>query len=217
MPVAACQVLGDKVAAGAEVNQPDFGSITDDDLAIGSLQGRTGDNSGLPPGTLAVDPAGHGFQPGPAILIGERNAGMHFGDVGFGMKGIAFLEGPTDPRCKRLRNGGLSNTGHPHNDQDRRAAPMAVYAFEAHDPGCIADEDRTGPANKKAAFHHPDHAANALLEPAWVGNWSEAAIEDAVATVGDERLTRRLPAQASAGTKNFQRRLGRFQTEGNNL
>ena len=75
---------------------------------------------------------------------------------------------------------------------------MGARAVEAMDALAVGDEHRIGAADEKAALDHADDAADAILEPRRVGDRAgEAAVEDAVAAVGDEQA--RPPATAAAG------------------
>ena len=62
-------------------------------------------------------------------------------------------------------------------------------------PLASATKTGSGPADEQAALDHPDDAADALLQPRRVGDRAEAAVEDAVAAVGDEGLARRRQPQ----------------------
>src|SRR6185369_14178730 len=81
MAVPPCQVFGEEVAATTQIDQPYFRPIADDDFAIGPLESGAGDDAWLLPGALMVDPIRHACEPRPAVRIGQRNAGMHLGDV----------------------------------------------------------------------------------------------------------------------------------------
>ena len=104
MAVPAGQVFGDEVPAAAKIDEPDFRPVADDDLAVGSLERRAGDDAGLLLGALPVDPGRDALEPGLAVRIGQRNSGMHLGDVCLGMEGVALLEGPAEPHRQFLRD-----------------------------------------------------------------------------------------------------------------
>src|SRR5262245_5227945 len=101
MIVAARQMPGDMLAAATKIDQPCFRSIIDDDLAIRWLEGGAGDNTRLLLSALTVDPSGHALEPRLSIRIGQRNAGMHLGNVRFRMKRVAFLESPAET-CRQF-------------------------------------------------------------------------------------------------------------------
>jgi len=85
-------------ATSEQIDKPNLGPVSDDHIAVAPLQGGAGDDAGQYPRTLTVYPGGHGFEPGLAVGIGERDAGMHLRDVGFGMQRITLLERPADER-----------------------------------------------------------------------------------------------------------------------
>ena len=141
-------------------------------------------------GALAVDPGGHALEPGLAVGIGQRNAGMHLGDIGLRMQRNRPPRTASRGAPRVLRDGRLARARDAHDHQDRRAAAMGARAVEAMDAGCIGDEDRIGAADEQAAFDHPDDAPDALLQPRRIGDGAEIAVENAVAAVGDKRLAR---------------------------
>ncbi len=210
MAVAPHKAFGDQVSAAAKIDQPYFRPVADDDLAIGALEGGAGDDPRLLLGALAVDPSGHGLEPGPSVGIGQRNSGMHLGDIRLGMQRVAFLEGPAETRGQLLGDRRLAGPGHPHHHEDRRTAPMGARAIEAMDAGRVGHENRIGPTDEEAAFDHPDDAPDALLQPRRIGDGAEAAIENSVAAVGDEGLARRREAQCRLGAERLQPRLRRL-------
>jgi hypothetical protein len=90
-------------------------------------------------------------------------------------------------------------------------------AVETVDAGCVGNKNRISAANEQAAFDHPDDVPNALLQSGRIADLIEVAIENAVATVGDEGLACRRHAQANAGTEHFKRLLGCLQSEGDDF
>jgi len=64
---------------------------------------------------------------------------------------------------------------------------MRARAIEAVDAGCVGDKDQAGPADEKAAFDYTDDTPYALLQPRRLSDRTKAAVENAVAAVGDER------------------------------
>ena len=94
---------------------------------------------------------------------------------------------------------------------------MGARAVEAVDTGRVRDEHRIGAADEKTAFDHPDDAPDARLQPRRIGDRTEAAVENAIAAVGDERLACRRQAQPRAGTEPLEGCPGRFQPKGDNL
>ena len=137
--------------------------------------GPTGLNSTRiqPPGeggALAVDPRRHAFEPGLAIGVGQRDSGMHLGDIGFGMEQVALLEWPAEARFELAGDGRLARPRDAHEHQDRRRSAMGARAVEANDALRAGDEYRIGAADEQAALDHADDAADAVLEPSRVGN-----------------------------------------------
>src|SRR5439155_17951474 len=157
-------MFGDDFPAAAKIDEARFAPVADDDLAVGPLERGTGNDARLLLGPLAVDPAGHGFEPGPAVGIVQRDSGVHLGDIRFGVECVALLERPAKARCQLLSDRCLSRAGHAHNDQDRWAAPMGACAIEAMDARRIGDEYRIGAADEETAFDDADHAADSFLE-----------------------------------------------------
>src|SRR5260370_31611631 len=194
MAAAPRQVFGDEVSAAAKIDQPYFRPIADDDLAMGSLERGARYDPRLFLGALTVDPGGHALEPRLAIRIGERNSGMHLGDVRFGMERVALLTGPAEARSEFLRNRRLARPRHPHDDKDRRTAPMGARAVEAVDAGGVGDKDRIGAADEKAALDHPHDAPHALLPARRVRDKTEAAVKNSIAAVRDKTAPLR-PAQ----------------------
>jgi len=86
---------------------------------------------------------------------------------------------------------------------------MGPCAVEAVDAGPIGHENRIGAADEKSAFHHAYNAPDALLQPRRIVDATKIAIKDKVAVVGDKRIARRR-AEASTGTKHFERLAGCF-------
>src|SRR5882724_5820803 len=104
MAVAPRQTLGDQVSTTAKVDQPYFWPSADDGPAIGSLERGARDDARLLLGALAVDPGGHTLEPRLAVRIGQRNSGVHLGDVRRRMKRIALLERPAETRSQFSRD-----------------------------------------------------------------------------------------------------------------
>ena len=80
---------------------------------------------------------------------------------------------------------------------------MGARTVEAVHASCVGNEDRIGAADEKSACDHPDNALDALLEPRRIGDRTETAVENAVAAVGDEGITRGRQAHPSAGAEHL--------------
>src|SRR5207237_2373445 len=72
------------------------------------------------------------------------------------------------------------------------------------DPGDAGDNNRGGAPDKEPAFDDADDIANTMLQQARVVDADEAAIEDVVAAVGDERMVLGGVAQYRRGTEPHQ-------------
>ncbi len=94
---------------------------------------------------------------------------------------------------------------------------MDARALEAMDAIAIGDENRFRAADEKTAFDHADDKSDACLEPRQIVDGSEAAIENAIAAVGDEGLARGRPAQLRGGAERLEGGLRRFEREGDDL
>ena len=81
MAVASRQMLGDQVPTAAQIDQPHLRPVTDDDLEIGALERGACDDAGLLLGALSIDLGGDALEPRLTVRIGQRNSGVHLGDV----------------------------------------------------------------------------------------------------------------------------------------
>jgi hypothetical protein len=63
-------------------------------------------------------PLMQGGQPRRAILVGQRNAGMHLGAVGVGVEVVSVLEPPACFRSQQFANRGLARPGYPHEHEN---------------------------------------------------------------------------------------------------
>src|SRR5277367_4233239 len=87
-------------------------------VTIRLLEGGAGEDSA---GTVAMPAEKNVVQavePGDAVLVSERNAGMHFLPIGFAVVAIAFGEGPAGELYQFCSNGGFSGAGDSHQDND---------------------------------------------------------------------------------------------------
>src|SRR5271168_269356 len=94
MLVAGGDTACDQRLVTLEVDQTDVCTITDKNIAVAALQRGTCDDIMSTRTTRLIDPGGDRVQPGPPILVGERNAAVHLVDVGSGMEPIGVLEFP---------------------------------------------------------------------------------------------------------------------------
>jgi hypothetical protein len=75
-----------------------------------------GDHRRLPFSDPGVDPLGDRAQPRPAVLVGERDALPHLGDVGFRVERVGVGEAPAQPPGEHRAHGGLTASGHAGDD-----------------------------------------------------------------------------------------------------
>src|SRR5258708_2863005 len=99
----------------------------------------------------------------------------------------------------------------------RSFAATGARAVKAVDAGRICDEDWAGAADEQATLNDPDDAPDALLQPRRIDDRTEAAMDNVVAAVGDERDARRRQPQPGAGAERLEGCLGWFQPEGDDL
>src|SRR5262249_57435535 len=155
-------------------------------------------------GTLIVDPSGQAFEPRLSVRIRQRNPRMHLGDVRFRMERVSLLEGPAEASSQLLRDRRFARPRHSHDHEDRRMATMGTRAVEAMHAGKIGDKDWIGAADEKSAFNHPDETLDALFQARRIGDWTETAVENAVAAIGGEGVTRRQQAHPAARAQHPQ-------------
>src|SRR5262245_10510887 len=70
----------DQVPIALEIDEADIGAVTDQDIAVGTLERRARDGAMVADPPRRVDPGGDAVQPGPAILVGERHTAVHLLD-----------------------------------------------------------------------------------------------------------------------------------------
>ena len=69
-------------------------------------------------GAQLVDPGSDRGEPGLAVLIGQRRAARHLGDILGRVKGIGVAEGPAETPGQPLAQRGLARAGDAHDDDD---------------------------------------------------------------------------------------------------
>ena len=111
--------LADDFDVAVEKNEEDrFAGLLGQIVAIGALQGRAGaDGDALVLGGL-MQRLGEGFEPGPAVDVGERDAGAHLFLVGGRMVAVAIEERGVETPRDRSAAGGLAGGGNAHRDND---------------------------------------------------------------------------------------------------
>src|SRR5262249_6409623 len=71
----------DQVLAPFEIDETHVRALIDENVAIGTLERGAGDDTMIAGFARRVDPGGNGLEPGPAVLVGERDAAVHLLDV----------------------------------------------------------------------------------------------------------------------------------------
>src|SRR5262245_8868292 len=77
-----------------EVDETDIATRADQHVTVPALERRARDDAMSAAAPNLVDPAGDRVQPRPTVLVGERDALVHFLDVGGRVKPVAILERP---------------------------------------------------------------------------------------------------------------------------
>ena len=115
-------------------------------VAIGVLQRRAGDDDVLAAVAHPRDLVGDGVEPGPAVLVGEGMAGLHLGDIAGGVKAVAVLEPPAEPLAEGFRDRALARARHAHHDQCTRCFSAAHENPPEARPGRPARRSRPASA-----------------------------------------------------------------------
>src|SRR6516162_6578292 len=92
-----------------------------------------------------------------------------------------------------------------------------IRPVETLHSGCAGDKHPMSETNEKAALNHAHHTADALLQVSGIGDGTKAAVQDAIAAVGDEILAGGSTAKTDRGTEALQRHLRCFQAKGDDL
>ena len=129
MPLAGGEPVRDQLLRAVEKDDADVVASMHEDVAIGALQRRAGDDGVLAGLADAVDLVGDRLQPGPAVFVGERMARAHLGDIGGRMKSVAVLVTPAQPRGEAFGDGALARAGYAHHDQRARRSSHQPRKF----------------------------------------------------------------------------------------
>ena len=97
----------DQLLIALEMDEMNVGTIANQDIAVAAFQSRACDNAARAQTTVAVDPSGDRVQPGPTIVVGERNTVVHLLDVCSRVKPIGVLELPSQARSEKCADGGF--------------------------------------------------------------------------------------------------------------
>ena len=119
----------DQFLRAVEKDDADILASMHEDVAIGALQRGAGDHGVLAGLADPVDLGGDGLQPGPAILVGQRLAGAHLGDVAGGVKPVAILVSPAQPFGQRFAR----SCSCPSRTRPSRSARRASVACHRHE------------------------------------------------------------------------------------
>ena len=122
----------DDVGLGGDVQEPHVRAALAQQVAVDPAQGRAGDHRGLAAALLGRDPVADGLEPRPAVLVGERGAAAHLGDVGLGVEGVALGELPAEHGGQPLRDRRLPAPGDTHDDDDVRIGPPGTNIAVGH-------------------------------------------------------------------------------------
>src|SRR4051812_37551044 len=89
-------------------------------VAVLALQGRAGDDDVASRLLVLADPGGQAAQPGPAVVVVERNPGPHLLDVGGRVEIVALGELPAQPVDETGGDGRLAGAADAHDDDRGR-------------------------------------------------------------------------------------------------
>ena len=114
--LASSEPRGDQVEVALEIDEPHVGALVlRDDVAVAPLQRRAGHHAGRAGRAMLGDPGGDRAQPRPAVLVGERLAALHLGDIGGRMETVRVAERAVELRGDQLPDGRLAGTRHAHH------------------------------------------------------------------------------------------------------
>ena len=117
MPLTMSHALLELIGLGKQMNEEDSPLRAGEQVAIGALERRTGDDRlDAVCGALA-HPVAHGLQPGPAVLVGQGDAAAHLVDVDLGVEVVGLGDRPPQCVVKVERGRGLAAAGHSHEDE----------------------------------------------------------------------------------------------------
>src|SRR6202035_3354898 len=99
-----------------QIDQTNVCPITDQNIAVATLQRGARDDTVSARTARLVDPGSDGAEPGPTVLVVERNAVVHLVDVRRRMKPIGVLNLPSQTAGKDRPNSRLPASGYAHDD-----------------------------------------------------------------------------------------------------
>ena len=120
VPLARGEPGGDQILRSVEKDDADIVAAVHENVAIGALQRRAGDDGAFTGGREAVDLVGNRLQPRPAVLVRQRMAGAHLRDVACRVKPVAILVAPAESSSEMIGDGALARAGNAHHHQRAR-------------------------------------------------------------------------------------------------
>ena len=147
-----------RFAVAFEENQPNVAPLADQDIAIGALERRAGDDAVIASLAGGVDPGGDGVQPGPAVLIVQRLAVMHLLDVRLRMKPVAVLIGPMQAMREHRRDGAFAGAGNAHHHDDGRNFRWRLHDAVLRRRGAVDQPDQIRRRNGRGCPADPRRA-----------------------------------------------------------
>jgi DNA-binding FadR family transcriptional regulator len=112
---AGLHALEDQLGVAGEVHEAHVALRAVEQVAVGALEGRAGDDGAAAGAGLAAHPVAHGLEPGPAVVVGEGRAGGHLRDVRGRVELVRLREGPAEPLGEGGGDRGLAGSGDPHH------------------------------------------------------------------------------------------------------
>src|SRR5262249_46752912 len=99
--------------------------------AVAPLEGGASDDAVATGRARLVDPARDRLEPRPPVLVGQRNAAVHFFDIGRGMEPVAVIELPPEFSRELVGDRGLARSGYAHDDEHRQRGTRLGYGGAA--------------------------------------------------------------------------------------
>src|SRR5262249_31554519 len=88
-----------------------------DHVAVAALERRAGHDAGRARVAMRFDPGSDRFEPGPAVVVGERLTAAHLLDVGRRVKAVGVAKRAIEPRRDQLADGRFAGArdANPHD------------------------------------------------------------------------------------------------------
>src|SRR4051794_13878224 len=110
-----------------QVDQTDIRATADQNIPVAALQRGARDDGVSARMARVVDPAGDRRQPGPAIVVRERDAPVHLVDVGGRVKPIGVPELPPKTRREECSDRRLARPRYAHDDYNRDSRGCSAF------------------------------------------------------------------------------------------